>query len=382
MDNISRRRFVRMLAGVPFLSVAGPQLSATTQGNSLSHSQTEAVELILRRLVDSGAVPGVSYSIGSRTETLAEGAFGLRVVAPRTPMENVTRCPIASVSKQFVSAGAYLLEEKGALSLDAPLSKYVSDYIHADEMTLLQVLTMRSGIPADDEACEAPIDGKINEESLIANLNKHKLDFPPGRHFAYSNCAYNLAGLVLARVSKMSYTRFIDESLFKPLGMTSSYVLGSREDANFAQGYSREADGWKMQPATPADKAFASGNLVSTPGDMQLWNRSLLNATLLSQESLQKMFTVPTVAGPAHTHYASGWFVEPSGVIWHAGTLIGYGTNNVLVPATGHAITLLSNTPQNDHWKPADVAIDMYNAASLGPKLPPLLKRVRTTAPH
>jgi CubicO group peptidase (beta-lactamase class C family) len=382
MDNISRRRFVRMLAGFPFLSVAVPQLSATTHHDSLSRSQTEAVELILRRLVDSGAVPGVSYSIGNRTETVAEGAFGLRVVAPRTPMESVTHCPIASVSKQFVSAGAYLLQEKGALSLDAPLSKYLPDYIHADQMTLLQVLTMRSGIPADDEACEAPVDGKINEESLIANLNKHKLDFPPGRHFAYSNCAYNLAGLVLARVSKMSYTRFIDESFFKPLGMTSSYALGSREDPNFAQGYSQQADGWKIEPATPADKAFGSGNLVSTPGDMQLWNRSLLNATVLSRETLRKMFTVPTVSGSAHTHYASGWFVEPSGVIWHAGTLIGYGTNNMLVPATGYAITLLSNTPQNEHWKPADVALEMYNAASLGPKLPPLLKRVRTTLPH
>src|SRR2546423_187295 len=148
MDNISRRRFVRMLAGVPFVSLAAPQLSGTTQHDSLSRSQIEATELILRQLVDTGAAPGVSYSIGNKTETLAEGAFGLRVVAPRTPMESVTRCPIASVSKQFVSAGAYLLEEKGALSLDAPLSKYVSDYIHADEMTLLQVLTMRSGIPA------------------------------------------------------------------------------------------------------------------------------------------------------------------------------------------------------------------------------------------
>jgi CubicO group peptidase (beta-lactamase class C family) len=382
MVNISRRRFVSMLAGVPFLGVARRSASATSERSSLSRGQIDAAELILSRLVDSGAVPGVSYSIGNRTETLAEGAFGLRVVAPRTPMESVTRCPIASVSKQFVSAGAYLLQAKGALSLDAPLSKFVPDYNHADEMTLSQVLTMRSGIPAEDEACEAPVDDKIDDESLIANLNKHKLDFPPGRHFAYSNCAYNLAGVVLARVSKMNYAGFIDESFFKPLGMKSSYELGSREDPNFAQGYSQQADGWKTEPATPADKAFASGNLVSTPGDMQLWNRSLLGATVLSRETLQKMFSIPTAAGPAHTHYASGWFVEPSGVIWHAGTLIGYGTNNVLVPATGYAITLLSNTPQNNHWKPADVALEMYNAASLGSKLPPLLERVRTTAPH
>lgn len=382
MDNISRRRFVRMLAGMPFIGVAARTASATTESTSLSHSQIEAVELILRRLVDSGAVPGISYSIGNRNETLAEGAFGLRVLSPRTPMESVTRCPIASVSKQFVSAGAYLLQEKGALSLDAPLSKYVPDYIHADKMTLLQVLTMRSGIPADDEKCEAPVEGRIDEESLIANLNKQKLDFPPADHFAYSNCAYNLAGIVLARVSKMSYASFIEENFFKPLGMRASYQLGSRDESNFAHGYAKEAHGWKSEPVTPADKAFASGNLVSTPGDMQLWNRSLLNASLLSRETLQKMFTVPTVGGSAHTHYASGWFVEPSGVIWHAGTLIGYGTNNMLVPATGYAISLLSNTPQNDHWKPADVTIEMYNAASLGPKLPPLVKRVRTTAPH
>jgi len=68
--------------------------------------------------------------------------------------------------------------------------------------------------------------------------------------------------------------------------------------------------------------------------------------------------------------------------IWHAGTLAGYGTNNMLVPSTGCAITLLSNTPQNDRWKPADVGLEMYNAAMLGPKLPPLLKRVRTTTPQ
>ena len=252
MGSISRRRFARMLAGVPFLGVVAPSVSATTQRSSLSRSQIEAVELILRRLVDSDAAPGISYSIGNRSEALAEGAFGLRVI-DCAPMESVTRCPIASVSKQFVAGGAYMLQQKGALSLDEPLSKYVPDYVHAQEMTFSQVLTMRSGIPADDEACEAAVDGKIDQASLLANLNKQKLDSEPGRYFAYSNCAYNLAGVVLARVSKMSYDRFIEESFFQPLGMTSSYVLGSREEANFAQGYAREANGWKTEHATRAE---------------------------------------------------------------------------------------------------------------------------------
>ena len=378
MQEISRRRFVKTIAGVPFLIAAGPKAFAFPQNSAFGRNQKEAVEAILQRLVDSGAVPGISYSIGNANKTLAEGAFGLRVVGPRIPMEKDTRCALASVSKQFASAACYLLQQKEVLTVEAPLAKYLPDYVHAHEITLAQVLTMRSGISMDDERCEKPVEGKIDDKSLIENLNRQELDFTPGSHFAYSNCAYNVAGVIVERVSKMSYASFIEENFFKPLRMTSSYQLGSRDDLNFAQGYGKEPHGWKPEPATPADKAFASGNLVSTAEDMQRWNRSLLNATILSRETLRKMWTVPSL----HTHYASGWFVEPSGIMWHAGTLAGYGTNNMLVPRTGYAIVLLSNTPQNEHWKPADTTAEMYNAAGLGPKLPPLLKRVRTTAPH
>src|SRR5207237_1709673 len=104
------------------------------------------------------------------------------------------------------------------------------------------------------DKCEASVDGKIDEGSLLANLNKQKLDFEPGRYFAYSNCAYNLAGVVIGRVSKTSYDRFIDDSFFQPLGMMSSYALGSREETNFAQGHARETQDGKTQPTPTAHK--------------------------------------------------------------------------------------------------------------------------------
>lgn len=379
MHSISRRRFLAMLAGIPFLAASD---AVSVQPERLSRSQTQAVENILRKLIESNIVPGISYSIGNESETLGEGALGLRVLEPPAAMDSSTRCPLASVSKQFAAAGAFLLQQKGRLSLHAPVSIYIPEYVHGREMTLAQVLSMRSGIPAEDVLCEAPINGKIDEETLILNLNKQKLDFPSGNHFAYGNCAYDLVGLVLARVSKMTYAHFIEQYLFRPLNMTSSYILDSKDDPNFAQGYAHDGNGWKVESPTAADRAYASGNLVSNPGDMQSWNRSLLKATLLSRETLRKMFRVPTSGGPAHTHYASGWFVEPSGVLWHGGSLVGYGTLNMLVPASGHAITLMSNAPPSDNWKPAETALEIYNAASLGPKMPPLLPRVRTTAPQ
>ena len=158
-------------------------------------------------------------------------------------------------------------------------------------------------------------------------------------------------------------------------------MLGERADENFAQGYAPQGHGWKNEPVTAEDtRRFASGNLVSTPADMQRWDRSLLNATILSRESLRGMFAVPTSAGTAHTHYASGWFVEPSGVIWHGGTLAGYATANMLIPRAGHAITILGNAAPSK-WKSQETARAVYNATGLGPAIPPLAKIVRTTRP-
>jgi D-alanyl-D-alanine carboxypeptidase len=377
MGTMSRGQFATLIVGAPLVSAAG-MCGAAAQG--LSARGRQAAEGILRGLVDKGAVPGVSYSIGNAHETLAVGAFGSRCLKPRLPMEAVTRCALASVSKQFASAAIYLLQERGAVSLQAPVATYVPEYRYGRQMTLALLLTMRAGVTANDEACEKPIDGKFNDKTLIANLNRHPLDFSPGRYFAYTNCGYDLLGVIVERVSHMPYARFIETNFFKPLGMRSSYVLGERTDDNFALGYAPEGNGWKSERATAADAAFASGNLVSTPSDMQRWDRSLLTAAILSRESLRRMFTVPTSAGTAHAHYASGWFVESSGVIWHGGTLSGYATANMLIPRTGHAITILGNAPPSK-WRAEQTARAVYNASGLGPAIPPLAKFLRTTRP-
>ncbi|MBV8066327.1 MAG: beta-lactamase family protein, partial [Candidatus Eremiobacteraeota bacterium] len=230
-----RSDFAALLAGVPF---AANTAMVRAQGSELGAHQLAAAESILRRLVQNNSVPGVSYSIGNMATTLAQSAFGVRSVAPNRPMQASTRCALASVSKQFAAAAIFLLQQRGRVSLDAPLSNYLPGYLYARDMTLAQLLTMRAGVAADDEVCEAPIDGRIDDATLIANLNRHALDFAPGSHFAYSNCGYDVVGAVVARVSGTDYGRFIAENFFEPLGMASSYVLGSRNDANFAQGYS------------------------------------------------------------------------------------------------------------------------------------------------
>ena len=383
---LTRRQAIKTgLAGLAGAAMTLPPLariSAQTASPPFSAEQRAAAERILQREVDSGNVPGIGWSIGTAKEMLAEGAVGLRVVSPATPMDAATRFALASVSKQFTAACIYMLRDEGKLSLDAPLADYLPDYGYASKVTLRRVLTMTSGISSDTEACEAALGSRFDDTALIDNLNRMKPEFPPGAHFTYSNCAYDVAGAVVAKVSGVAFARFVEERIFKPLGMNSSYQLGTRTDADFAHGYAPDGTGWKPAPLAEPDKTFASGNLASNPSDMQRWDRALLNATLLPKKSLEEMFTVPTLSSGAKTIYASGWFVEPNGATWRGEALESYGNAKVLVPGTGHAIVLLGNTAPKKRWNPWDVARDIYNEAKLGPALSPFLPLMPTTVPQ
>jgi len=225
------------------------------------------------------------------------------------------------------------------------------------------------------------VNGRLGDAELVERLNGMDLVSKPGEHFSYSNCAYDLVGVVIATVSGMSFEAFVDEKIFRPLGMTNSYRAGTRNDPDFAEGYALKDKHWVPAPATEEDKLFASGNLVSNVEDMQRWNRALLNASLLSSASLKEMFSVPILSSGADDIYASGWFIEPNGAIWHGGTLLGYGNANVLVPSTGHAITVLGNTQPGGPWRPWEVAREIYNATGLGPRLSEFMPIRRTTLP-
>src|SRR5215469_3887198 len=167
---LTRRQVIKSgLAGAAMTMPPLARISAQTSSPPFSAEQRAAAERILQREVDSGNVPGIGWSIGTAKETLAEGAVGLRVVSPATPVDAATRFALASVSKQFTATSVFMLRDEGKLSLDAPLADYLPSYRHASKMTLRQVLTMSSGISSDTEACEAPLGSRFDETALIEN---------------------------------------------------------------------------------------------------------------------------------------------------------------------------------------------------------------------
>ena len=98
---------------IPALAKVSAQ-SSTPPSTPWGPEQRAAAERILQREVDSGNVPGIAWSIGNATETLAEGGVGLRVVSPAIPVDAATRCALASVSKQFAAASIYMLRDEAS----------------------------------------------------------------------------------------------------------------------------------------------------------------------------------------------------------------------------------------------------------------------------
>ena len=170
---------------------------------------------------------------------------------------------IASVTKQFTAAAILLLQERGKLSVDDDITKYLPDYpTHGRKITIDHLLNHMSGIP---EVTGLPEWWPRRREDLtlsqLIDLFKDKpLDFNPGEKQAYSNSGYILLGAILEKASGKSYEDFVEQEIFAPLGMKRSRY-GHRDEVvpDGASGYDVGADGYQGRRIYQPDPAVRGG---------------------------------------------------------------------------------------------------------------------------
>jgi D-alanyl-D-alanine carboxypeptidase len=229
-------------------------------------------------------------------------------------------------------------------------------------ITLHELLTHTAGIP---HLKNPPTTLPATPEEVIALYNDVPLDFPAGTKYAYSNEGYQALGYVIERVSGQSYASFIEQHILAPLHMNDSgFDLPTGQ--SIAQGYKA----WQTKAAPiyerplPANMTFlyANGYLYSTVGDLERWDQSLTTPTLVSQQSLNAMFT-PYVAistsDPYTESYGYGWGINQEGslrVICHSGWISGFRAYNGWYPDHQTTIIILDNLDTAD---PVPIAIDL-----------------------
>ena len=291
-------------------------------------------------------------------------SFGYRNYDTKELLDENSVFEIASVSKQFTAAGMLLLIEKGKVKFTDTLRAFFPELPYYN-ITIKDLIIHTSGLPDYIlEMIEKWDHSKIAfNDDLIEFLADEKLppDFQPGERFEYSNVAYSLLASIIEKVSGQSFGVYMQDNIFKPLGMNSSLIYNTRRSSgalipDYALGYVY-SDSLKkyMLPDSLHDYEFVKyldgivgdGVVNTTTGDLLKWEQALKNHTLLSEEMQKEMFTPHSLYDTlSQIYYGYGVFLDSN--IWgkrifHAGGWPGYSTVLMNFPDDNITIIILSN---------------------------------------
>jgi CubicO group peptidase (beta-lactamase class C family) len=279
---------------------------------------------------------------------LVDKAYGMANFENKIPCTTQTRFNLASVSKQFTAMAIMLLVQKGLISVDDSMAKYMpKDLLLGDSrakaITIHHCLTHTSGIKDFESLSEWKEDVKYNNAGEIIKLFKDKpLDFEPGTQYKYSNSGYVVLGYIVEKVSKQPLAQFMKENIFQPLNMNDTGFDYNAIDKRFAFGYTTDN---KRVNYYDMSFAYGDGNLISTTQDLYLWSQALSSGKLLRSD-LSKMLFTPHVKTGKKEAYGYGWeIMEEFGhkLICHNGGISGFSTNIFRFVDDDVCIVVLSN---------------------------------------
>jgi CubicO group peptidase (beta-lactamase class C family) len=311
---------------------------------------------------DNPQIPGVSVAIVKDGKIVFKKGYGSANLEYNIPNNPSTVFDIASVSKQFTAFAILLLEEQGKLTLDDDIRKYIPEFPDFGKiMTIRHLLHHTSGIRDEmDMLCMA---GWRNEDAItheqIVNMacRQKELNFPPGNEYLYSNTNYTLLAEIVARISGRSFADFINEHIFKPLGMTSSLVYDNYERivSNLAYSYYQDNSGYKKNVLTSS--SVGSTNILTTVEDLSLWTLNFEKPLVGNINLIQKMNEGGTLNNGDKLTYALGQdVIKYNGltIINHNGATAGYRSMLARFPEQKFSVILLSN---NASFDPQSAAI-------------------------
>jgi CubicO group peptidase (beta-lactamase class C family) len=318
-------------------------LSARAQPSSTAQLQQKA-----QATVDAFGVPSASVAVVEDGKLLWAKAFGDADIVQHRPAETSTRYAVGSISKQFTAAALLLEQERGKLSLDEKVSKYFPELTRANEITVRQLLSHTSGyedyVPQDYLIPEWT--HPTTPQEVLNRWAKKPLNFEPGTEWQYSNTNFVLAGEILEKVSGEKLLPFLENNIFKPLGMESAGDCEVRSPAD-ATAYTRYALGAPRQVGREASGwYFAAGELCMTAPDLAKWDIAFLNKKILSANSYAEFTREVKLKNGKSTHYALGLNVgETNGIpsLSHGGEVSGFLASNTVLPTKHIAIVVLSN---------------------------------------
>ena len=217
----------------------------------------------------AGRLPSVSAAVFRGDELAWSEAVGLADVEQGVEASPDTQYAVASITKTFTAVSVLQLRDAGKLDLEDPLSKHLPEATHGT-LTLRRMLAHASGLQREPpgeiwESLTFP-----GEEELLRGLEEAEQVLPPMAAWHYSNLAYALLGIVVARISGTPFRDHVQERLLGPLGLERT-TWGPGDGAALPYFVEPYSDSVRREPVLELGGKGGESGLYSTVGDLARW---------------------------------------------------------------------------------------------------------------
>ncbi|RAJ08641.1 CubicO group peptidase (beta-lactamase class C family) [Chitinophaga skermanii] len=368
-----------------------------TEARLSAQSNIQTVDSLFKALYNNYEVAG-NLLVAEKGRVILKDYGGSADVQQKKPLTDQTTFQLASLSKTFTAIAILQLKEKGKLRLEDPVQKYLPTFKYPN-ISLRHLLNHTSGL-VDFQMFEAAYEADTtrvfkNEDILtVINQGQGELRFQPGEKWSYSNPGYCLLALVVEKMSGLTFQEYLRKNIFQPAGMTHTYIaIGSKSDndTNRAIGYDFPAYApWIKQRNDLLQQNrielhnlgdfVGHSNIISTTGDLLLYDRALYNNKLLKAATLEEALTpaklnngelAATGWDNAVCYYGLGWMILKDTtygkVVFHPGGMTGAVTILLRNVTKDQTLILLNN---ETHRENASNAVSLLRALNgLTPRL-------------
>lgn len=282
------------------------------------------------------------------------------------PVKPETIFQSGSIGKQFTAAAVILLVEEGKIGLNDPLAKYFPEGPSWwSGVTIHELLSHTAGFT--DYPKDFDLRRDYTEEDLLKIVEAIPPAYPPGTDWAYSNLGYVTLGILIHRVSGQYFGDFLQERVFKPLGMSTARIVSEADIIpNRAAGYRLENGQVRNQEwVAPSANSTADGSLYFTILDLAKCDAALYSEKVLKESSKREMWTVATLRDgkPSPGSYGFGWFVDSRNghrLVGHGGRWQGFTTHIARYLDDRLTIVILTNQGNCDAQRIVDEVAAIY----------------------
>lgn len=319
--------------------------------NVANNNPDQIVQQYITAWMSQNQIPGVAVAIYYQGKDHYYN-FGVADTSTNQPVTQNTIFELASVSKSITATLLGICVEQGKCRLNDPVTKYLPALANnnndaINQVTLQELATHTAGFPRTSDEIGVTDPTSANADSqLMSNLAQWQPSYPIGTQYQYSNIGFGLLGEAVSNALGTNYSDAIQQYIFQPLNMTSSFVTVPEDQMNrYAQGYNTQGE---PAPHYQTSAWPGGGGVRSSSSDMLQYLKANMGVSNISSQLSAAMNLTEQGYFNVNPNFTQGlsWQLknlQNLNVVNKNGMNQGFNTYVAMVPQQKMAIVVLAN---------------------------------------